>query len=318
VVKTALVNRSVERMWPQPTAFEGKGPESNLVPDCAHLSNAQHPETESILESENNVSENQDKPVAIITGGGTGIGSATAALLTENGWNVVICGRRASLLQEVANDTGAHAITLDMNQESSADELVNSALDRFGRVDGLVLNAAVAHSAGFLDTGDSLWHEMLETNLLAAARLARTLIPHFPAEGGSIVGVASLAALRASSFLSGYAASKAGLGMMLQSIAVEFGHKGIRANLICPGLVKTAMSASALAPVAEREQFGLDGAYLEATRHVPLRRAAESAEIAEVIGFLLSNAASYLTGAIIPIDGGASAVDVAALIYENN
>ncbi|GAA1125068.1 SDR family oxidoreductase [Citricoccus alkalitolerans] len=264
------------------------------------------------------IGENGNKPVAIVTGGGTGIGAATAALLSESGWDVAICGRRASLLDKVAAETGARAIPVDMSVESSAEEVVGSVLDQFGRIDGVVLNAAIARAGSFSETSDWLWREMLETNLVSAARLTRAVISHFPDSGGSVVGVASLAALRASSFLSGYAASKAGLGLMLQSVAVEFGKAGVRANLVCPGLVKTEMSASSLSAVAERDGVSLDAAYDLATRPVPLRRAGASSEIASVIAFLLSEGASYLTGTIIPVDGGASAVDVAALVYEDN
>lgn len=263
-------------------------------------------------------SETDARPVAIVTGGGTGIGSATAALLRSQGWEVVISGRRAQLLEETAQTTGAIPIALDMTDEEGADKLVNTVISQFGRVDGLVLNAAVAHAGRFMDTTDTLWREMLETNLLGAARLTRAVMPHFGPAGGSIVGVASLAALRASSFMSGYAASKAGLGLMLQSVAVEFGHRGVRANLVCPGLIKTQMSATALMTVAEQRAISLDAAYETATKHVPARRAGDPSEVASVIAFLLSQGASYLTGAIIPIDGGASAVDVAALLYEND
>ena len=262
--------------------------------------------------------EHTSRPVAIVTGGGTGIGSATAAQLRQTGWDVAICGRRPRLLDEAAAATGALPIALDMSDEDSAGDLINAVVGKFGRVDGLVLNAAVAHAGRFMDTTDSLWRDMLETNLLGAARLTRAVLPHFDKTGGSIVGVASLAALRASSFMSGYAASKAGLGLMLQSVAVEFGHKGVRANLVCPGLIKTQMSATALMTVAQQRDITLDAAYETATQHVPARRAGHPSEIASVIAFLLSEGASYLTGAIIPIDGGASAVDVAALLYEQD
>ena len=257
------------------------------------------------------------RPVAIVTGGGSGLGLATAKHLNEAGWDVAISGRRPGLLEEAASQTGAHAIVADMRSASAPDEIVEAAMAQFGRIDGLVLNAAVSHAGHFEDITDSAWHDMLETNLIGAARLTRAALPHFSDEGASIVGVASLAALRASSFMSGYAASKAGLGLMLQSVAVEFGKRAVRANLICPGLVRTEMSASALRTICERDGISLDEAYGAATQNVPLRRAADPEEIASVIGFLLSKDASYLTGAIIPIDGGASAVDVAALVYDD-
>ncbi|NUP73359.1 MAG: SDR family oxidoreductase [Sinomonas sp.] len=257
------------------------------------------------------------RPVAIVTGGGSGIGLATAKHLTDAGWDVAITGRRSVPLEEAAAKTGAHALVSDMRSASAGEEIVDAVMTRFGRIDGLVLNAAVSHAGHFEDITDSAWHDMLETNLIGAARLTRAALPHFSEEGASIVGVASLAALRASSFMSGYAASKAGLGLMLQSVAVEFGKRAVRANLVCPGLVRTEMSASALRTICDRDGITLEEAYRVATENVPLRRAAAPSEIASVIGFLLSKGSSYPTGAIIPIDGGASAVDVAALVYDD-
>ncbi|OJU70186.1 MAG: hypothetical protein BGO04_05610 [Microbacterium sp. 70-38] len=253
---------------------------------------------------------------AIVTGGGTGIGAATALELRQDGWDVVICGRRRAQIESVASDIGAEALAVDITADGGADRLVASTLEMFGRIDAVVLNAAIARGGSFAAQGDDVWREMLETNLIAAARLARAAMPALIDSRGSIVGIASLAALRASSLLSGYSASKAGLGLMLQSIAVEYGKYGVRANLLCPGLIRTEMSAASLTTVADAKGISLDEAYEIATRNVPLRRAAAASEVAGVARFMLSDAASYLTGAIIPVDGGASVVDVAALIYE--
>ena len=253
---------------------------------------------------------------AIVTGGGTGIGAATALELRQDGWDVVICGRRRAQIESVASDIGAEALAVDITADGGADRLVASTLEMFGRIDAVVLNAAIARGGSFAAQGDDVWREMLETNLIAAARLARAALLVIIDSRGSIVGIASLAALRASSLLSGYSASKAGLGLMLQSIAVEYGKYGVRANLLCPGLIRTEMSAASLTTVADAKGISLDEAYEIATRNVPLRRAAAASEVAGVARFMLSDAASYLTGAIIPVDGGASVVDVAALIYE--
>ncbi|HKP08470.1 MAG TPA: SDR family oxidoreductase, partial [Microbacterium sp.] len=181
-------------------------------------------------------------PVALVSGGGTGIGAAIARSLRDAGWNVGIFGRRADRLAEVSAATGAVPFTADVTDVDAPAQLVASMEDRFGRIDALVLNAAVSRPGRFADLSDEDWRVMTETNLISAARLTRACMPALVEARGSVVGVASLAALRASSFMSGYAASKAGLGLMLQSVAVEYGKRGVRANLICPGLVRTDMS----------------------------------------------------------------------------
>lgn len=260
--------------------------------------------------------ERSERPVALITGGGTGIGAASAKTLRDAGWNVVICGRRTEQLEAVAEATGAIALQSDIADEAAATALRDAVLERFGRLDGLVLNAAVVSAGPFASLDDAAWRLMLETNLVSAARLARTLLPLLVDSRGSILGVASLAALRVSGILSGYSASKAGLALLMQSIAYEYGRHGVRANLICPGLIATEMSAASLEAAGAARGLTLDEAYLEATKNVPLRRAAEPSEVSSVVRFLLSDEASYVTGAVLPVDGGASTVDVAALIYE--
>ncbi|MEV8273056.1 SDR family oxidoreductase [Microbacterium sp. NPDC077184] len=256
--------------------------------------------------------------VALVSGGGTGIGAAITRSLRDVGWEVVVFGRRMDRLAEIAEATGAVPIAADVTDAVSPARVMAEVRERFGRLDALVLNAAVSRPGRFADLTDDDWRTMTDTNLVGAARLSRAALPALVETRGSIVGVASLAALRASSFMSGYAASKAGLGLMLQSIAVEYGKRGVRANLICPGLVRTDMSAESLALLADQRGIGLDDAFDLATANVPLRRAGTPEEIAGVVRFLVSADAGYLTGAVIPVDGGASAVDVAALVYESD
>ena len=156
-----------------------------------------------------------ERRVAIVSGGGTGIGAAITRALRDAGWDVVIFGRRPHALSVVAEETGAVAITADVTDPAAADELLRTAVDRFGRLDALVLNAAVSRPGRFADLSDEDWRLMTETNLIGAARLTRACLPDLSKAEGVVVGVASLAVLRASSFMSGYAPSKARLGLML-------------------------------------------------------------------------------------------------------
>lgn len=125
--------------------------------------------------------------VAIVSGGGTGIGAATAATRRERGWEVVICGRRPDVLNEVARSTGSHA---DLKR------LVAETIDRFGNLNGLVLNAGIVRPGAAGDLNDEDWDSMLSTNLTGPFYLIRAALPHLPATRGAIVGVASAAALR--------------------------------------------------------------------------------------------------------------------------
>jgi len=252
-------------------------------------------------------------PVAIVTGGGSGIGSATARQLRANGWEVIISGRRPEPLQLIADQTGAVPVVADTYTQSDVTKLVESALERFGSLDGLVLNAGVVRAGSAGGLSDQAWDEMMSTNLTGPFRLVREALPHLLISRGAIVGVASAAALRATDGIAGYSASKAGLTMLMQSIAVDYGQFGIRANAVCPGWTRTEMADM------EMKEYGADlglspeEAYRTATSFVPARRPAEATEIAQVISWLLSDKASYINSAIIPVDGGMISVDPGSL-----
>lgn len=254
-----------------------------------------------------------NRPVAIVTGGGTGIGSATARQLRDEGWEVIISGRRPEPLQLIADQTGAIPVVADTYTQSDVTKLVESALERFGSLDGLVLNAGIVRPGSAGELTDQAWDEMMRTNLTGPFRLVREALPQLLASRGAIVGVASAAALRATEGIAGYCASKAGLTMLMQSIAVDYGPSGLRANAVCPGWTRTEMADM------EMKEYGADlglspeEAYRTATAFVPARRPGKAAEVARVIAWLLSDNASYINSAVIPVDGGMISVDPGSL-----
>lgn len=254
--------------------------------------------------------------VAIVTGGGTGIGAASAAALRSQGWDVVICGRRSDVLTQVAGATGAHAVTADVASATDMETLVAETVERFGSLNGVVLNAGIVRPGGAGELSTEDWDAMVSTNLTGPFFLVRAALPHLINSAGAIVGVASAAALRATAGIAGYDATKAGLAMLMQSVAVDYGPLGIRANAVCPGWTRTEMADMEMGEFAG--QIGVDSeeAYGLATAFVPSRRPATSAEIANAIAWLLSSQASYVNAATIPVDGGLIAVEPGAIAFD--
>jgi meso-butanediol dehydrogenase/(S,S)-butanediol dehydrogenase/diacetyl reductase len=247
--------------------------------------------------------------VLLVTGAGSGIGAAVADRAARDGWRVVICGRRAAALDTVAARTGATPMVVDVTDATAVAELVATTVEQLGRLDGVVANAGVMTAGSILEVTPAEWDLSLRTNLTSVYVLARAALPHLLATGGSIVAVSSIAALRAPSAATAYAVSKAGLVMLVQSIARDFGGQGVRANVVCPGWVRTEMADSEMAEFGA--PYGLDegAAYAEVTRLVPQQRPAEAAEIAGAVTWLAGPDASYVNGACLVVDGGTILVD---------
>lgn len=255
---------------------------------------------------------------AIVTGGGTGIGAATARRLAADGYSLVLSGRRQAPLDEVARAIGRNAVVVpgDVGDPEHAEALAAVARDTFGGIDAVVLNAGVGESRPAGEETVEGWESVLRTNLTGAFLVARAALPALVERRGSLVAVASINATRAGPGWAAYCTSKAGLVMLTQTIANDYGPQGVRANAVCPGWVRTPMAEDDMDALAEQRGVTREEAYDLTHAHVPLRRAAEPDEVAAVISFLVSDAASYVTGAAIPVDGGAAVVDVSATAWQ--
>jgi meso-butanediol dehydrogenase/(S,S)-butanediol dehydrogenase/diacetyl reductase len=257
------------------------------------------------------------RPQAVlVTGGGSGIGAAVARTLAAAGSRVAICGRRGDALRAVAEQTGALDLVCDVSDPQQVTRAVEAAAGEFGRLDGLVLNAGVLAPGGVADLSPGDWSAMVSVNLTGAFLVARAALPHLLASRGAVVSVASAAALRASSQMGGYAATKAGMAMLTQSLAVDHAHEGLRANVVCPGWTVTEMADEEMAAFGAERGMGVPEAYELVTALVPQRRPAHAGEVAAVVAWLLSDAASYVNGAVIPVDGSAAAVDVGTMAFD--
>lgn len=254
--------------------------------------------------------------VVLVTGGGTGIGAAVARTLAARGDSVVICGRREAPLRAVAEQTGAHVCVADVGRADDVARVVDEAVATYGRLDGLVLNHGIIHLGRVGDLTLEQWEETLRVNLTSPFLLVRAALPHLLAARGAVVAVSSVAALRAADGMAAYSASKAGLQMLMQSLAVDHGPHGLRANAVCPGWTATEMGDREMTELAAERGISTEDAYRLATAVVPQRRPARPEEVAAVIGWLLSDAASYVNGVVLPVDGGSVVVDPGTLALD--
>ena len=254
-------------------------------------------------------------PVVLITGGGTGIGAAAARTMAGDGWRVCVAGRRPQPLAEVAAAIDGHAVTADVTRPEDARRAVDECLARFGRLDALVISSGSGAGGAVLDQTLERWNRVLQTNLTGAFLVAQAALPHLLQARGAIVTVASLAGLRADPESAAYCASKAGLIMLTQSMALDYGPAGVRANCVCPGWIRTEMADAAMDELATARAVDRQGAYRLAVAEVPARRAGDAGEAAAAIAWLASPAASYVNGAVLTVDGGAAVVDAGTLAF---
>jgi meso-butanediol dehydrogenase / (S,S)-butanediol dehydrogenase / diacetyl reductase len=257
-----------------------------------------------------------DGRVAIISGGGTGIGAATARLFAHEGAKVVVTGRRPEHLQAVAEEVGGRAVEGDTADPDHVARAVAIAREAFGGLDVVIANAGVGFGGAAAEVDDERWGRTFDVNVTGAFRLVRAALPSLLERGGgSIVLVSSVSGLVSGTESAAYVASKAAMIGLAKSLAVDYGPRGIRANALCPGWVITPMGDESMDELAQMHGISREDAYRLATRDIPLRRPATAEEIAACCLFLAGDESSVVTGATLLADGGVTAMDPTEIVW---
>ena len=246
--------------------------------------------------------------IALITGGGTGIGKAIALAFAREGARVVVAARRVEKLQEVVNEVKAAggeglAIACDVAKSEDAERAVAETVQEFGGLHVLVNNAGALQASTVEGVSEEEWDRLMSVNLKGPYLMSRAALPEFrKAGGGVIVNVGSVLGLVAMKNRAAYCASKGGVTMLTKAMALDHAHEKIRVNCICPSIVETELVKGLFDETPE-------GRALRAARieTIPLGRVGRTEDVAEMAVFLASEESSWLTGAAIPLDGGLTA-----------
>ncbi len=239
--------------------------------------------------------------IALVTGGSRGIGFATAKILSENGATVVITAKDQERLEkstlEIPNAVG---IAADIRKRNDVKNVVNKTIEKFGKLDILVNNAGIFPKIKLLhEIDEDEWNEVLDVNLTGQFRFTKEAIPHLKKTGGSIINISSDAGLKAYQGFNvdAYTASKAALVLLTKCWALEYAEYKIRVNCICPGVVDTDMTKPFMKTQKDREFMN--------SEH-PIGRIGQPEEVAKAVMYFVSDDASWITGAILAVDGGES------------
>ena len=261
--------------------------------------------------------------VAIVTGGGTGIGEAVTKRFVACGARVCIAGRRRELLEEVASSLPEGSVktcSADVSDEKDVERILWTALSFEGGLHVLVNNAALDQDppAGVVDMDVAKWRRMLEVNLTGPFLMMKACIPHMiTAGGGSVVNISSLAGLRCNSKMPAFCSTKGGLINLTQQAALDYGRHNVRCNVVCPGATRTEMFTENLEAFAHMIGTNVEDVFARFMKDVPISRVALPDEMAGICAFLASDDASFLTGTAIPVDGGAAVVDVSGAVISS-
>lgn len=242
-----------------------------------------------------------NKKVAIVTGGGSGIGYAIAEKFVSNKIHTVIIGRDQKKLEQAKNQLGelCFPISSDMSELASIPALVQSIIDQHGQIDILVNNAGINMKKEIVDVTDEDFQKVITTNLCSVFAISREVVRHMlTRKSGSIINISSMAAQYGLPKVIAYSASKTAIDGMTRAMAVELSPKGIRINAIAPGFIVTAMTDAALNADPERKGkvFG----------RTPMGYMGQPSDIADAALFLAGDESKYITGVVLPVDGGNS------------
>jgi meso-butanediol dehydrogenase / (S,S)-butanediol dehydrogenase / diacetyl reductase len=238
--------------------------------------------------------------VVLVTGGGSGIGLAISQAFLGSGANVIVTGRRREPLDAFAATGPGHAFALpaDVSVEAEVDRVITETISRFGRLDIVVSNAGLIVEGDLTDLSDEDWTTMRAVNIDGFVYLAKAALPHLQRSGGTLLAVSSVSGLAGDWGQAGYNATKGAVSNFVRSLALDWGARGVRINAVAPALTDTD---------SVRAVTGDSRLLAQAENRVALGRIAQPADIAPAVLFLASAAAAYITGVVLPVDGGTSA-----------